>query len=140
MAPALMPGGTAFAVDIQPEMVRMLEAMIQESGLAQIQPRLGAEDDVRLPEASVDLAVMVDVYHELAYPYEMLASITNALKPGGLLVFVEYREEDRSVPIKAVHKMSEAQIKREATVHSLVWDRTVSSLPWQHLVIFRKRG
>ncbi len=140
MAPAVMPGGKALAVDVQPEMVRMLETMVQETGLTQIQPALGAEDDVRLPAASVDLAVMVDVYHELAYPYEMLESITRALRPGGLLVFVEYREEDASVPIKAVHKMSQAQIKREAAVHPLLWDRTVSTLPWQHVVIFRKRG
>jgi precorrin-6B methylase 2 len=140
MAPALMPGGKALAVDVQPEMVRMLEAMVRQTGLTQIQPVLGEEDDMRLPEASVDLAIMVDVYHELAYPYEMLASITRALKPGGLLVFVEYREEDASVPIKAVHKMSEAQVKREAAVHPLVWDRTVATLPWQHMVIFRKRG
>lgn len=139
MAPALMPGGKALAVDVQPEMVRMLQAMVRQTGLTQIQPVLGEEDDVRLPEASVDLAIMVDVYHELAYPYEMLASITRALKPGGLLVFVEYREEDASVPIKAVHKMSEAQVKREAAVHPLVWDRTVATLPWQHMVIFRRR-
>ena len=89
--------------------------------------------------ASVDLAIMVDVYHELAYPYEMLASITRALRPGGRLVFVEYREEDPKVPIKAVHKMSEAQVKREAAVHSLEWVRTVATLPWQHMVIFRRR-
>jgi len=139
MAPALMPGGKALAVDVQPEMVRMLQDMVSQTGLTQIQPVLGAEDDVRLPEASVDLAIMVDVYHELAYPYEMLASITRALKPGGLVVFVEYREEDASVPIKAVHKMSEAQVKREAAVHPLVWDRTVATLPWQHMVIFRRR-
>jgi ubiquinone/menaquinone biosynthesis C-methylase UbiE len=99
---------------------------------------LGAEDDVRLPASSVDLAIMVDVYHELAFPYEVLASIVRALKPGGQLVFVEYRAEDPEVPIKALHKMSEAQIKREAAVHPLVWDRTVTSLPWQHLVVFRK--
>jgi ubiquinone/menaquinone biosynthesis C-methylase UbiE len=94
---------------------------------------------VLLPEASVDLAIMVDVYHELAYPYEMLASISRALKPGGLVVFVEYREEDPTVPIKPVHKMSEAQVRREAAVHPLVWVRTVATLPWQHMVIFRKR-
>jgi ubiquinone/menaquinone biosynthesis C-methylase UbiE len=91
-----------------------------------------------LPAASVDLAIMVDVYHELAFPFEMLASIVRALKPGGQLVFVEYRAEDPRVPIKALHKMSEAQIKREAAVHPLVWDRTVNTLPWQHLVVFRK--
>jgi precorrin-6B methylase 2 len=139
MAPAVMPGGKALAVDVQPEMVRMLETMVRQTGLTQIQPLLGAEDDVRLPKASVDLAIMVDVYHELAYPYEMLDSITRALKPGGLLVFVEYRAEDENVPIKPVHKMSEAQVKREAAVHPLVWDRTIATLPWQHVVIFRKQ-
>jgi SAM-dependent methyltransferase len=81
-----------------------------------------------------------DVYHELAFPHEVLASIIRALKPGGQLVFVEYRAEDPQVPIKALHKMSEAQIKREAAVHALVWERTVGTLPWQHLVVFRKRG
>jgi SAM-dependent methyltransferase len=140
MAPAIVPGGRALAVDVQPEMVSMLKAMVRRTGLTQIEPILGAEDDARLPEASVDLAIMVDVYHELAYPYEMLASITRALKPGGLIVFVEYREEDPAVPIKPVHKMSEAQVKREAAVHPLEWVRTIRTLPWQHMVVFRRRG
>ena len=139
MAPAVIPGGKALAVDVQPEMVRVLQAMVRQTGLTQIQPLLGAEDNVRLPDASVDLAIMVDVYHELAYPYEMLASIARALRPGGLLVFVEFRAGDDSVPIKSVHKMSEAQVKREAVVHPLVWERTVATLPWQHAVFFRKR-
>jgi SAM-dependent methyltransferase len=139
MAPTIMPGGKAFAVDVQPEMVRMLEAMVRKTGLTQIQPLLGAEDDVRLPASSVDLAIMVDVYHELAYPYEILASITRSLKPDGRIVFVEYRAEDGDVPIKSVHKMSEAQVKREAAVHPLVWERTIATLPWQHIVIFQKR-
>jgi len=140
MAPAVAPGGKVLAVDVQPEMVRLLQAMVRQSGLTQIEPLLGAEDDVKLPASSVDLAVMVDVYHELAFPYEMLASIVHALKPGGRLVFVEYRAEDPQVPIKPLHKMSEAQIRREAAVHALVWERTVGGLPWQHLVVFRKRN
>ena len=112
---------------------------MRQSGLTQIQPLLGAEDDVKLPASSVDLAIMVDVYHELAFPYEVLASIVRSLKPEGRLVLVEYRAEDPKVPIKALHKMSEAQIKREAAVHALRWERTVGTLPWQHLVVFRKR-
>jgi precorrin-6B methylase 2 len=138
MAPAVMPGGKLLAVDVQPEMVSFLQGMVTKTGLTQIEPLLGAESDVKLPPASVDLAIMVDVYHELAFPFEVMASITRALKPGGQLVFVEYRAEDPKVPIKALHKMSEAQIKREAAVHALVWERTVATLPWQHGVVFRK--
>jgi precorrin-6B methylase 2 len=140
MAPAVMPGGKIWAVDVQPEMIRLLQAGVKRSGLTQIEPRLGAVDDVRLPAGSVDLAVMVDVYHELAYPYEVMASIMQALKPGGRVVFVEYKAEDPRVPIKPLHKMSEAQIRREASVFALDWERTVSTLPWQHVVVFRKRG
>jgi 16S rRNA C1402 N4-methylase RsmH len=85
------------------------------------------------------MAIMVDVYHELAYPYEVMSSIMQALKPRGRIVFVEYKAEDARVPIKPLHKMSEAQIKREASIFSLEWERTVSTLPWQHVVIFRKQ-
>jgi precorrin-6B methylase 2 len=140
MAPAVMPGGKVLAVDVQPEMVAMLEEAVRQSGLTQIQPVLGTEGEVKLPAASVDLAIMVDVYHELALPYELLTSVVQALKPGGQLVFVEYRAEDPQVPIKKLHKMSEAQIKREAAIHPLAWERTVQTLPWQHIVVFRKRG
>jgi 2-polyprenyl-3-methyl-5-hydroxy-6-metoxy-1,4-benzoquinol methylase len=139
MAPAVMPGGNVWAVDVQPEMVSLLQAGAKGSGLAQIEARLSAVDDVKLPASSVDLAVMVDVYHELAYPYEVMASVLKALKPGGRLVFVEYKAEDPRVPIKQLHKMSEAQIKKEAAVFPLDWERTVSTLPWQHVVVFRKR-
>jgi ubiquinone/menaquinone biosynthesis C-methylase UbiE len=140
MAAPVMPGGTVLAVDVQPEMVALLRAMVRQTGLRQIEPLLCREDDVGLPAAAVDLALLVDVYHELAFPWEVLDSIVRALKPQGRLVFVEYRAEDARVPIKALHKMSEAQIRREAEVHPLAWERTDATLPWQHLVVFRKRG
>jgi ubiquinone/menaquinone biosynthesis C-methylase UbiE len=140
MAPAVTPGGKIWAVDVQPEMISLLQASARNSGLTQIEARLSSVDDVKLPAASVDLAIMVDVYHELAYPYEVMASVLKALKPGGRVVFVEYKAEDPRVPIKPLHKMSEAQIKREAAVFPLEWERTVSTLPWQHVVVFRKRG
>ena len=140
MAPAVMPGGKIWAVDVQPEMVSMLTAGAKRSGLTQIEARLVAVDDVKLPASSVDLAVMVDVYHELSYPYEVMSSLVKALKPGGRVVFVEYKAEDPLVPIKPLHKMTEAQIRREAAVFSLDWERTVRTLPWQHVVVFRKRN
>jgi len=140
MAPAVMPGGKVWAVDVQPEMISLLQADLNRRGLTQVEARLGAEDDVRLPAGSVDLVVMVDVYHELAFPYEVLVSVMKSLKPGGRIAFVEYKAEDPRVPIKLLHKMSEAQIKREAGVFALDWEHTVATLPWQHLVVFRKRG
>jgi ubiquinone/menaquinone biosynthesis C-methylase UbiE len=140
MAPAVLPGGKILAVDVQPEMVRMLENSIKSSGHTHVEARLSAVDDVKLPAGSVDLAVMVDVYHELAFLYEAMTSVMKALKLGGCMVFVEYKAEDPKVPIKPLHKMSEAQIRKEAEVFALDWERTVSTLPWQHVVIFRKRN
>jgi predicted methyltransferase len=90
--------------------------------------------------ASIDLALMVDVYHELEFPHEMLQATIHALRPGGRLVLVEYRAEDRGLDLKPLHKMSEKQIRREVESAALRWERTASSLPLQHLVVFRKAG
>ena len=138
LAVAVGTGGSVLAVDVQPQMVEMLQRLPQPAGSARIVASLGSETDVGLRPASIDMAIMVDVYHELSFPYEVLGSIVRALKPGGRVVFVEYRAEDIRVPIKALHKMSEAQVKREAALHPLVWERTVDTLPWQHAVVFRK--
>ena len=138
MATAVGSGGKVLAVDVQPEMIQMLKQLAQKAQLSQIVPVQCSETDVGLQPNSVDLAIMVDVYHELAYPFEVLASVIRALKPGGRVVFVEYRAEDRGVPIKELHKMSQAQVKREAAAHALVWERTAGTLPWQHMVVFRK--
>ena len=139
MAPLVMPGGKIIALDLQPEMVNILQTGVKRSGFTQIEVKLGTDKDIKLPKNSIDMAIMVDVYHELAYPYEVMTSIMQALKPKGRIVFVEYKAEDARVPIKTLHKMSEAQIKREAGVFALEWERTVSTLPWQHVVMFRKR-
>jgi precorrin-6B methylase 2 len=139
MSSVVGPGGKVYAVDVQPQMVQFLSKLSREKEFANVKPILSTVDDVRLPPASVDLAIMVDVYHELEFPFEVMASILKSLKPGGRVVFVEYRAEDPNVPIKTLHKMSEAQIKREAAVHALEWERTASGLPWQHVVVFRKK-
>ena len=139
MAPLVGSGGQVLAVDVQPQMIEMLTALAKKAGLTNVKPVLGAVDDVKLQAASIDVAIMVDVYHELEFPFEVMQSIVRALKPNGRVVFVEYRLEDPKVPIKLIHKMSEAQIRKEAAVHDLVYDRTASTLPWQHVVIFRKK-
>ena len=138
MASVVGPRGTVYAVDVQPEMVRMLADAAKRDGLAQIRPVLGRDDDSTLTAGSIDLAIMVDVYHELAYPREVLASVVRALRPGGRVVFVEYRAEDPKVQIKTLHKMSVAQVRREASVQDLVFERVVETLPLQHIVFFRK--
>jgi SAM-dependent methyltransferase len=138
MAPLVMPGGRVIATDIQPEMLALLAQTAKDPRYANIEPLQGGVDDTRLPAGTVDLAIMVDVYHELEFPYEVLESIVRALKPDGRVAFVEYRGEDASVPIKELHKMTERQIRLEAGQHALTWERTSRRLPWQHLVIFRK--
>ena len=121
-------------------MISLLQASAARSGLEQIEARLAAVDDVGLPASSVDLAIMVDVYHEFEYPYEMTLELAKALKPGGRIAFVEYRREDPQVPIKLVHKMTEAQVKKEITLpeFGLKWKETIDKLPRQHIVVFER--
>ncbi len=138
LAEAVGPAGRVYAVEIQPELLERLRADLAARGLTQVVPVLGTEQDPRLPPESLDLVLMVDVYHELAWPHEVLTALCRALKPGGRLAVVEYRAEDPAVPIKPLHKMSVAQIRRELALHPLEWVRTVSDLPWQHVVVFRK--
>ena len=139
MAERVGPNGTVYAVDIQQEMLDILKLQMKQRRVSNVKAILGTETDPRLPAGALDLAIMVDVYHELEYPYEMLAAIVKALKPGGRVVFVEFRGNDPSVPIKALHTMTEAQVRKEAAVHTLVWIKTVSDLPWQQLIVFRKK-
>ena len=139
ISPLVGASGTVFAVDVQPEMITLLTDLVKKAGLANVKPVLGAVDNVKLADASIDLAIMVDVYHELEFPYEVMESIVRALKPGGRVAYVEYRAEDSRVPIKALHKMSERQVRKEAAQHALIYERTAHTLPWQHVVIFRKK-
>ena len=139
MARLVGPRGRVEAVDLQPRMIELLRESARAERLAQIHPVLSTVDDARLAPASIDLAILVDVYHELERPYEMIESVVRALKPGGRLVFVEYRAEDPAVPIKPLHKMSVAQVRREAALHALEFERAAEPLPWQHILVFRRR-
>lgn len=139
MAPKIEPGGKVYAVDIQAEMLDLLTNRLTRLGITNVVPVLGTISDPKLPAASLDLIVLVDVYHEFSEPYEMTVAMCRALKPGGRLAFVEFRKEDPLVPIKEVHKMSEAQVRAEMAAHPLEWLETSRELPRQHLIVFRKK-
>ena len=131
--------GKILAVEIQQEMIDLLTNKMAELQITNVKPVLGTISDPKLPPASVDLVLMVDVYHEFSEPHEMMEGICKSLKPGGRVVFVEFRGEDPSVPIKPLHKMTEAQVRKEMSVHPLEWAETIKVLPRQHIIVFRKK-
>jgi ubiquinone/menaquinone biosynthesis C-methylase UbiE len=131
--------GKVFAVDVEPEMIAYLNERIKQEKLARIVPVLSTEQKVSLPDNTVDMMLLVDVYHEFSYPYEMALSMRAALKSGGKLVLVEFRSEDKSVPIKTIHKMSEAQAIKEFKAAGFTFDKNIDNLPWQHCMIFIKQ-
>jgi ubiquinone/menaquinone biosynthesis C-methylase UbiE len=133
------PKGKVYANDIQQEMLDIITKRMKEKDLKNIEPVLGTESDPKLPANAVDVILLVDVYHEFEYPYEMTEAMVRALKPGGRLVFVEYRLEDPEVPIKLVHKMTEKQVLKEMESHPLRWVKTSEVLPRQHVIIFEKK-
>ena len=133
-----VPRGKVFSVDIQPEMLARVERRKALENVANVETVLGEEDDPKLPAKELDLAFIVDAYHEFSFPREMGERLKESLKPGGRLVLVEYRAEDRRVPIKRLHKMSELQVKQEMAAIGLDWIRTESYLPQQHVLIFQK--
>jgi precorrin-6B methylase 2 len=140
MAEKVGAKGKVYAVDVQKEMLDHIKRKMKSKKVTNVEPVLGTITDPKLPAGKVDLILMVDVYHEFSHPYEMTESMIKALKPGGLLVFVEYRLEDEKVPIKLVHKMSEKQVKKEMAIHPLKHVKTVGTLPWQHVIFFEKKG
>jgi len=131
--------GKVFAVDVEPEMIAYLNVRIKQEKLSRIVPVLSTEQKVSLPENTIDMMLLVDVYHEFSFPYEMALSMRDALKPGGKLVLVEFRAEDQTVPIKTIHKMSEAQAIKEFKAAGFAFDKNIDNLPWQHCMVFTKQ-
>jgi len=131
--------GKVFAVDVEPEMIAYLNARIKQEKLSRIVPVLSTEQKVFLPENTIDMMLLVDVYHEFSFPYEMALSMRASLKPGGKLVLVEFRAEDPTVPIKTIHKMSEAQAIKEFKAAGFAFDKNIDNLPWQHCMVFTKQ-
>ena len=130
------PMGKVYASDIQPGMIALIQQNVARAKIDNVVPVLGTIDDPKLPPASIDLAIMVDVYHEFSQPQRMLQRIREALKPDGRLVLLEYRAEDPNVPILPDHKMTKAQVKLEVEHEGFKQSRVYDDLPWQHLFVF----
>lgn len=132
------PKGKVLAVDIQQEMLHLLDLRVKEAGLTNVEPIPSTPIDPRLPPASCDLILVVDVYHEFGYPEQMLAALHKALKPDGRLVLVEFRAEDPLVPIKPEHKMSKRQVLKELEPNGYELAEQYDELSWQHVLFFRQ--
>jgi ubiquinone/menaquinone biosynthesis C-methylase UbiE len=133
-----VPEGKVLAVDVQPEMLDIINFFKQEDKITNVEPVLGSVTSPNLPAESIDVAIMVDVYHELEYPLEMMNEVVKALKPGGRVVLVEYRKENPFILIKALHKMASKQARKEMSAVGLVWQETKEFLPQQHFMVFQK--
>lgn len=136
LAALVGPRGKVYANDIQPRMLELLRKNVEQRHFGNVQTVLGAPDDPRLP-GSIDLALLVDVYHEFSEPRKMLDHLRGSLKPDGRLVLVEYRAEDPSVPIRPEHKMPVEQVKREVEPEGYRLDKVLETLPRQHILIFK---
>jgi len=136
IAKLLGKNGMVVGVDVQPEMLGFLRERAESEGIENVIPILGSYHNPRLPPNSIDIVLMVDVYHEFSHPEQMLAAIRKSLKPDGLVVLVEFREEDPKVPIKPLHKMSKAQVNKELTANGYKLVKEFDRLPWQHMMFF----
>jgi ubiquinone/menaquinone biosynthesis C-methylase UbiE len=132
------PKGTVYATDVQPEMLRMLRDNARAARVTNIKPIRCTQADTGLPEAAIDLVLMVDVYHECSDPEATLQGLRAALKPRGRLVLVEFRGEDPEVPIKPEHKMTLEQVRQEVEPQGFTFKESLEFLPWQHVIIFEK--
>ncbi len=139
MAKQVAPGGAVFAVEIQPELLDIIRTRSKKNGVKNVKTVLGTTTNPQVPANSMDLMLMVDVYHEFDFPREMVTNMIKGLKKGGRLVLVEYRGEDPEVPIKPLHKMTEAQVRKELTDFPLDFVQNDGVLPRQHILTFRKR-
>ena len=139
MAKLVGPSGKVYANDIQPEMLELVRERAQSEKIANVQTVLGTTSDPKLPAGSIDLILLVDVYHEFSQPQAMLDHMREALKPNGRLVLLEYRKEDPSIPIRPEHKMSVSEVKAEVEPEGFQFDQVLEVLPRQHIIIFRPR-
>lgn len=131
--------GIVFATDVQRGMLDLIDGRMKREGVSNVRTVLGTADDPALPAQSIDLALMVDVYHELQAPQTFMRRLRETLKPDGRLVLLEFRKEDPRVPIRLEHKMTVDEARRELTADGYVFEKTIDVLPWQHVLVFKAK-
>jgi ubiquinone/menaquinone biosynthesis C-methylase UbiE len=131
--------GKVYAVELQDELITFLKEKKKQTGSENVEVVRGDTLSVNLPKSILDLAIMVDVYHELSWPREIIQSIRKSLKPDGKIVLMEYRGEDPAVHIKPLHKTTVAQLVKEMKANGFILEHRVDELPIQHLLVFRKK-
>jgi ubiquinone/menaquinone biosynthesis C-methylase UbiE len=132
------PTGIVYGEDIQQPMLDMLMKNMSERHINNVRPVRGTPEDPKLPPNSVDVVLMVDVYHEFSEPEKMLDHLRDAMKPQGRIIFLEYRAEDPRVPILPEHKMTVNQVRAEVEPEGFKFDKSIEVLPEQHIIVFRK--
>ena len=132
--------GRVYATDIQPEMLALIRKKVEQTGVSNVVLVEGTATESGLPDSAIDLALMVDVYHELAQPQAFLRSLERALKPDGRLVLIEFRKESGWVPIREEHKMTVREARLELEAEGFRFDRVIDVLPWQHILLFTPGG
>lgn len=138
LAQRVGPQGRVLATDIQPEMLARLSENMKKADLRNIELILCTPTDAKLPPGQLDLALLVDVYHELAHPEETMVQVHRALKLDGRLVLIKYRAEDPTVPIKPEHKMTFPQVRTEIEPMGFRLQQVFDFLPQQHIIVFVK--
>jgi ubiquinone/menaquinone biosynthesis C-methylase UbiE len=136
LADAVGSNGRVYATDIQPEMLALVRRKLDVRAIKNIELVLGTPAETRMPDGAIDLALMVDVYHELEQPQAFLQSVKRALRSGGRLVLVEFRKEDPGVPIREEHKMSVKEARKELEAEGYRFEKVIDILPWQHILVF----
>ncbi len=89
-ARAVGPGGKVYAVDISRTFIDNVQRTSRAQGLNNVTGIVNSQTDTGLPPSAVDLVFLCDTYHHFEHPQKMLASIHRALKPGGILVIVDF--------------------------------------------------
>ncbi|UQA57970.1 class I SAM-dependent methyltransferase [Polyangium aurulentum] len=131
---AVGPSGKVLALDVEPDMVRYLGERAKREKLANVEARAAQLADPGLGDASVDRVLIVDTWHHIDARPAYAAKLLKALKPGGLVVIVDFTMDAKHGPPKE-HRIAPEKIVEELKGAGLPAQIATESLPEQYIVI-----